>query len=52
MDLEQAQAVYAEALEQMKDGTLISAMGAQQAAIDLQNAEAQQPTVTGDARDA
>jgi len=39
MTLEEAQAHYAEALEQMKDGTLISAMGAQQAAIDLQNAE-------------
>lgn len=41
MTLEQAQAAYAEALEQMKDGTLMSAIGAQQAAIALQNAEAE-----------
>ena len=42
MTLEDARAIYAEALEQTKDGTFVSAMGAQQAAILLQNAEAEQ----------
>lgn len=39
MSLEEAQAAYAEALEHLKDGSWQSVIGAQQAAINLQNAE-------------
>ena len=43
MTAEEAQANYAEALEQARDGSFISAIGAQQAAIELQNAECSAP---------